>query len=274
MSNEIDRSTQGILKQDIMKEEFGWDIPVETVPLPSRGLIYSPDTTLYNRESIAIKAMTAHEEDILTSQAFIKEGTVVNHLISSCVTDKTFNVDDLIIGDRNALMVSIRVTGYGADYNVTAECENCNHKNSPIVNLTSLGIKRLNIKPMREGVNKFEYTLPITKKKVVFRFLNSADERNRNKIIENESRVLNTKITKAITTYLKQSIVSIDGISDRNKINHFVLNMPAFDSRSLRKYINENEPGLDMTSSFVCKNCNHHNNFILPITTEFFWPAT
>ena len=62
---------------NVMKDEFGWEVPIESVPLPSKGLIYTPDSVLYNTETLQIKAMTAREEDILTSQAFVKEGTVV-----------------------------------------------------------------------------------------------------------------------------------------------------------------------------------------------------
>ena len=69
------------------------------------------------------------------------------------------------------------------------------------------------------------------------------------------------------------TIISIDGITDKNKIAHFVKNMPAWDSKSLRRYVNNNEPGIDMTHEFVCKNCGHKNNAVMPMNSEFFWPT-
>lgn len=257
-----------------MKDDFGWEIPVESVPLPSRGLIYSPDSTLFNREVIPIRAMTAHEEDILTSQAFIKEGSVINHLIRSCITDKSFDTDDMTVGDRNALMVAIRVTGYGPEYNVAVSCESCNHTNNVAASLADLGIKRLKIKPIEDGKNEFEFQLPVTKKKVTFRFLTVKDEADRTAANRNRQGALNTKLEKNVTSYLNYAIVSVDGITDKNKIHHFVKYMPAFDSKALRKYINDNEPGMDMSSQYNCEKCTYQNTFNLPITSEFFWPST
>ncbi len=101
--------------KDILKEDFNWEVPVETVPLPSLGKLYDPDSTIYMRETVDIKAMTAEEEDILTSTALIRKGETIGRLIESCVVDKSFNPDDLLIGDRNALMVAIRITGYGTN---------------------------------------------------------------------------------------------------------------------------------------------------------------
>ena len=100
-------------KNNVMKNDFNWEVPVESIPLPSKGMIYSPESRLYNTETVQIKAMTAHEEDILSSQAYIKEGTVITELIRSCVSDKSINPEEMINGDRVALMIGIRVTGYG-----------------------------------------------------------------------------------------------------------------------------------------------------------------
>ena len=264
---------EGVPKQNVMKEAFGWEVPVEVIPLPSKGIIYNPDSTLFNRETLKIKAMTAREEDILASPAFHKEGTALTHLIKSCLTDKTIAPEDLITGDRVALMIGIRVTGYGPEYHAQSTCQSCGTRNEFTVDLGSLAIKRLKIKPAREGHNEFEFTLPVTKKKVIFKYITAREERERNKAIKNQTRLLGTKIESNVTSYLENSIVSVDGVTDRMKIKHFVLNMPAFDSRKLRKFITENEPGMDLTCSFACTNCDAHNESSLPITAEFFWPS-
>jgi hypothetical protein len=274
MSRKESNVHEQVMKQNIMKEEFGWEIPVESVPLPSRGILYSPDSTLFNREIVPIKAMTAHEEDILTSQAFIKEGTVINQLIKSCVTDKSFDVDDMTIGDRNALMIAIRITGYGPDYNVNTSCENCSHVNNVTVNLSDLGIKRLSIKPVKDGKNEFEFALPVTKKKVTFKFLTLKDESDRTISNRNEQAAFGVKLEKNVTSYLKYTLLSVGGVTDKSKLHHFVTYMPAFDSKALRKFINDNEPGMDMGAHYDCEKCTHRNGFNLPITSEFFWPST
>jgi hypothetical protein len=269
--NELD---QHVSKQDVLKEKFGWEIPVESVPLPSKGVIYTPDSTLYNRSTLKIKAMTAHEEDILASQALIKEGSVLTHLLRSCLTDKSIDPETLILGDRNALMVSVRITGYGVDYKIRTKCQNCSHLNDVTVDLSSLEINRLKIKPLKSGQNKFKFKLPVSKKSVIFKFLTGGDDRESTAAKKHMKNVLDLKIEKNVTSYLERTIISIDDIKDKNTISHFVRNMPAYDSRSLRKYITNNEPGIKMRTEYSCNSCSHVNDTNLPITSEFFWPDT
>ena len=272
-SRELNPSVPEVMRQNIMKDEFGWEIPVEAIPLPTKGVVYSPDSTLYNRDVLHIKSMTAREEDILASPAFHKEGTSLTHLINSCLTDKSINCDDMIIGDRMALMVGIRVTGYGPDYHASSNCQSCNQKNDFVVDLTTLGIKRLKISPAQPGENKFEFTLPVTKKKVIFKYVTERENRERSIAAKNMQKAFGNAVANNITSFLENAIVSIEGVTDRAKIKHFVMNMPAFDSKSLRTFISENEPGIDMRCEFVCKNCGDHNELNMPMTTEFFWPS-
>ena len=261
--------SEHVMKSNIMKDDFGWEVPYELVPIPSRGIIYDPNTDLYGLESVQIKAMTAKEEDILASQALLKEGSVVTHLIKSSVVNAAFNPSDMISGDRNALMVSIRITGYGPEYPYSVACQNCNYKNKQTARLDELSIN-----PIESGKNEFEYSLPVTKKKVTFKFLTDRDDKDRAAAGKFVSKHLETKVENNITSFLEYSIQSIEGIRDKNKIKHFVMNMPAFDSKALRKFINENEPGMDMSHSFECVSCGHINETKLPITSEFFWPST
>ena len=264
---------ESALKQNVMKESFGWEVPIETIPLPTRGAIYDPDTTLFNTESLQIKSMTAREEDILASPAFHKEGTALSHLIRSCVIDKSIDPDDLITGDRVALMIGIRITGYGTEYSAASSCKSCSHNNDFSIDLSSLPIKRLTAKPTKPGRNEFDFQLPVTKKKVVFKYVTAKEDRERNEVIKNQAKLLGTKIENNVTSFIENSIVSVDGVTDRMKIKHFVMNMPAFDSRKLRQFISDNEPGMDLTCSFVCSSCGAHNETTLPITAEFFWPT-
>lgn len=252
---------------------LNWDVPQELVPLPSNGIIYSPDSVLYNKQTLQIKAMTANEEDILTSNAYLKEGSVITNLIKSCLIDKDVDVDDLLSGDKNALMVSIRITGYGKDYAVKHECDKCAKLNSVNVDLTSLEIKRFGIKPIEEGKNEFSFDLPVSKKRVVFKYLTGHDEKE-NRLRDQRLEAIGISANNSVTQQLKDVIISIDGITNKLEIEKFVKNMPALDSRKLRLFIKGNEPGIDMKYKYSCSNCGNANEFMLPITSEFFWPST
>lgn len=272
-SRELNPHVPEVMRQNVMKDEFGWEVPIESVPLPTRGVIYHPDSTLYNRDVLHIKSMTAREEDILASPAFQKDGTVLTHLFQSCLTDKTVNSEDMILGDRMALMVAIRVTGYGPEYKVSANCQSCGQKNDFAIDLSSLSIKRLKIEPVKPGENKFEFILPVTKKKIIFKYVTEKENRERSISNKNMQKALGTNIANTVTSFLENCIVAVDGNTDKTKIRHFVLNMPAFDSKSLRTFITENEPGMDMSCSFDCKSCGNRNDTLMPVTSEFFWPS-
>ena len=95
-------------------EEF--EIQTETIELPSKGLIYPEDNPLSSGK-VEIKYMTAKEEDILSNQTYIQNGTVLEKLLESVIVSK-INLKDLIIGDNNAVLIATRILGYGADYTV------------------------------------------------------------------------------------------------------------------------------------------------------------
>ena len=90
------------------------NIPTEIVDLPSKGLLYPKDNPLSSGK-IEMKYMTAKEEDILTNQNFIKSGVVIDKLLQSLIISK-INYNDLLIGDKNAIMLASRILSYGANY--------------------------------------------------------------------------------------------------------------------------------------------------------------
>jgi hypothetical protein len=259
-------------REEYAKREFGLEIPVDAVPLPSKGLVYPPNHPLHRAEFVEYKAMTTREEDILMSRALIKKGTVIKELIRSCLSDKSVKVESLLSGDQVALMIAIRSSGYGKEYNPTYTCPKCETKTDMHIDLDTLTLKNLPIEPIEIGTNLFEFILPVSGKKVLFKFTTVEDEEKM--IQESESRrkrgMLNDNL---VTTKLLSSIVSIDGISNRSDITKFVSYMPAKDSRALRKYMEENEPGVNMEVEFQCGACDHYDNHLaLPMGSEFFWP--
>lgn len=257
---------------DKVKAEFGLDIPVEVVPLPSGGRAYPVNSSLFGRETVEIRAMTAREEDILTSKALLKKGTVISELIKSCLTDKSINPVDMLSGDRNALMVAIRITGYTHEYDAEIECSECNTKASQQFNLAELPLRRLEIEPATPGTNLFEFKLPYTKKTVCFKFLTGRDEEEI-MVISEKQKKLGLQSDQVVTTNLLHTIVSIDGVEDRAKIAGFVRMMPARDSLALRNYIRDNEPGIIMRQEKACPSCGHSEEVSMPIGISFLWPS-
>jgi hypothetical protein len=263
----------GFQVRDVMRDDFGFELPVESVPLPSGGVLYPVQSTMHNAKFVDIKAMTAKEEDILTSRALIKKGTVITELIKSCLVDSAVNVDEMIAGDRNAIMTAIRITGYGSEYSAEVECPDCNEKNKQDWSLLDLPVKNLEIAPVAEGANLFEHELPVTKKTVQFKFLTGKDEQEISTTMERRKKQ-GYKSDSLVTTRLKHSIVAVGGITDKNKLEHFIKNMPAKDSLSLRKHIDKNEPGVDMKVWLDCPGCYESSEVRLPMGANFFWPDT
>jgi hypothetical protein len=221
---------------------------------------------------VEIKAMTAREEDILTSSALLKKGTVITELIRSCLVDKRINPIDMLTGDRNALMVAIRITGYGHEYDAEVACSDCSVTSAREFNLSQLPLRRLTIDPVSPGENLFAHKLPFTKKVVHFRFLTGADEEEISKTQERQKK-LGLSSDSLVTTNLMHAIVSVGGSDDRTKISQFVRMMPARDSLSLRNYIRKHEPGLQMRQEVTCESCGHSEEVGMPLGVKFLWPS-
>jgi len=259
------------------RDQIGIELPVADVPMPSRGAIYGSDHPLHNVDVVAIKAMTAKEEDILMNRTLVRRGTVITELIKSCILDKSIDVNDMVSGDRNALMIAIRITGYGADYTPQVECPKCELKQDFPVNLTDLPLKELDLEKVDQvapGVNEFRFTLPMTNRVITYKFLTGREEE---KILQDMEAKKKKGIIQEnlITTRLTNCVTSIDGQTSRDAIARFCTNMPARDSLALRKHIDANEPGVEMTHDFTCSSpdCAHSEVINLPLGASFFWPG-
>ena len=261
----------GVMTRDVMKDDFGFEVPVESVPLPTHGLVYPSDSPLHMSETVDIRAMTAREEDILTSRALIKKGTVITNLLQSCVVDKRIEVQKMLSGDRNAMMIALRITGYGAEYSTEIDCPACGDRSKHEFDLSSLAIKDLQIQPLEQGMNLFEFKLPVTKKTVQFKFLTGADEEEI-MVIQERKKKTGSQADSLVTTRLQFSIVSVDGKTDRNLISSFIRSMPARDSMALRQFIDKNEPGVDMKTFMQCDSCGETSEVRMPLGAGFFWP--
>ena len=237
--------------------------PTEVVDLPSKGLLY-PEGSPLSSGKIEIKYMTAREEDILTSANLIKQGVVVQKLLESLIIDKSIKVDDLLIGDKNAVLIAARILAYGKEY----EVEIFGRKVE--VDLTQLKDNKLDESIVTKGVNEFEFELPATKRKLTFKMLVSGDE----KTIDDEVKDYEKKhgIGYELTTRLKHQIISVDGDTKRASTNSFVDNQfLSRDSMAFRNHISDIMPDVDMTSTFTDEDGNE-KEFTVPMTVTFLWP--
>ena len=239
--------------------------PTEVVDLPSQGLLYPKDSSL-SSGTIEIKYMTAREEDILTSANLIKKGIVVEKLLQALIVDKSIKVDELLIGDKNAILIAARILAYGKEYNVEYDGQQL------VVDLTSLKDKKLDKEKVSAGVNEFEFDLPATKRKLTFKMLTSGDENEIDKEVKGYEKV-GDGIGYQLTTRLKHQIVSIDGDTKRASITSFVDNeFLSRDSIAFRTYVNEMMPDVDMTSTYVDSD-GIEKEFTVPMTVTFLWPS-
>jgi hypothetical protein len=235
-------------------------IPTETIDLPSKGIFYPKDSEL-SKGVIEMKYMTAREEDILTNQSYIKNGTVLDKLMKSLIVSP-INYNDLLIGDKNAIMVAARVLGYGKDYTFDYLGEEYT------VDLSTLENKPLAPIVEQCDKNEFEYTLPHSGNHVTFRFLTHKDEQDITRELEGLKKI-NKESSPELSTRLKYLITSVEGKTDKKDIREFVDNyLLAKDSRALREYVKELQPDVDLT--FFPDDGSDRLN--IPINISFFWP--
>jgi hypothetical protein len=243
-----------------------YDFPTEIIELPSKGLLYPKDNPLSSGK-IEMKYMTAKEEDILTNQNYIKQGIVLDKLMQSLIVSK-INYDDLVVGDKNAIMVASRILGYGKDYTFEYEGQ------ETTVDLSEIEPKWINEEHLVEPhTNEFKYTLPYSGTHVTFKILSNKDE----KAVEAEVKGLkkiNKLASPELSTRLKQMILSVNGDDSKKTIRDFVDNhFLARDSRALREHIKEIQPDMDLTFDFYPEDGGDVQDKVkIPIGVTFFWP--
>ena len=236
------------------------EVNVEEIKLPSNGIIYPQDNPL-SKGTIEMKHMTAKEEDILLNQNYLKNGTALDKLMKSLIVTP-INYDDLITGDKNAIMVASRILGYGPEYSFEYEGE------TQTVDLSLLEPKPLDESYFTPEVNEFNFILPISKLPITFKLLTGKDEKNISRELEGLKKIHKDN-SPELSTRLKHIITSIDGDPEISAIREFVdKRMLARDSQALRSHIKKIQPDVDLTF-FPSGNDTSVN---IPIGLSFFWP--
>lgn len=255
-------------------DSLEWTPPVATVPLPSRGKVYPPESPLFDVQTLEVRAMTAVDENIMTSPALLRRGRMMSALIKACVTNRSVNPDDMLVGDKNALMVAIRNSSYGPRYRAGVACPECEKEHEVDFDLSRLTLRTLDVEPVEMGANLFSYTLPVTKKRVVFRLHTGASEAELNSVLQSQAKVAGPgAVEENVTQEILSHVVSIEGVEDRGRLAKFVCSMPVLDSRKFMAYVRSINPDVDMRQTVECPACGEKSEVQIPLGSEFFWPS-
>jgi hypothetical protein len=253
---------------------FSFVVPTEFVELPSGGRYYGEDHPLHGQDSLEIKQMTAKEEDILTSRTLLKKGVALDRVIQCLIVDKRIDPDSLLVGDRNAIIVAMRVSGYGGDYTTTVTCPACTETQEHFFNLNEVGVYAgddygdLGITQNDDGT--FDTVLPKTEITVTFKLLDGNDEKSLINGMESDRK---RKIPeRAVTRQLANVVVAVNGDDSVEALEYLLINIPSMDSRHIRQAYQAAAPNIDLTQHFECSECGHEQPMEVPLSAEFFWP--
>jgi len=246
--------------------------PTETVTLPSKGHFY-PENHPLAKGVIEIFSVTARHEDILSNSNLIKKGIVLDEFLKALIATPNVTINDLLIGDKNALFIAARRSAYGDIYTTKIKCPECGAESNPEIDLSKIGFKEIEFAAAK-GENKLSFKLPNSGKLVTFSLLTHKDDSDIDQELKALAKFGGTNATSPeITTRLKYTIKSIDGETDRVKIKNFVdEHLTAKDSLALRKFVREHTPDMDMNFEFTCPACGHQAKIGVPLGANFFWP--
>ena len=253
-------------------------VPTEFVELPSQGKFYSEDHPLRDQEVVEIKFMTTKQEDILTSPALIKRGLAIDRLIDSLFVDSRLKSQNLLSGDRNAILIAARKSGYGSAYVTDVSCPSCGSLGEHVFDLeeVSTTAKCLDEAYLSEKNAQYDkekgllnLTLPKTKAVVGLKLMTGRDEAH---LFSMSKKKVKSLVETSVTDHLIVVIKTVNGQADKFLIGRFVESLPISDSRYLRDTYSELVPTVDLTQDYSCAVCGHIDEMEVPFNTEFFWP--
>jgi len=249
--------------------------PTDHIPLPSKGLFYPEGHPLKGQETIEIKEMTAKEEDILNSKALIKKGLVFDKLITALIVDKSIKSEDLLVCDRNAILIAARASAYGSEYGYQSICPNCGAKEKKSIDINEFLQREVELPELVEGTARLEngnfvVKLPKTGWIVECKLLTGEDEQRVVKLTEAKKKI-NPNYEAGLVDNLSLFVVSIEGVTQQNLIDVGLKAMPAKDSKYLRDMYQKYSPKVDLKTDFVCSSCEYEQEVEVPLTADFFW---
>lgn len=250
-----------------MAEKF--TLPTEMIELPSQGKVYETTNPL-SSGTIEMKYMTAREEDILTNVNLLRQGIAIEKMLQSIIKSP-IKYEDLLLGDRNALLIAARILAYGSSYSFEYIDSETDTKETITIDLQELKNKEIDYSQYNNK-NEFPFVLPHSKNTITFKLLTVGDE----KAIEAEAKGLKKAniAVGEVTSRLKKQILSVNGNYEGKDVRDFIDNyLIAKDSNPLRAHIASISPDIDLTINFTLSNGKEITQS-LPLTAEFFFPGT
>ena len=269
------RSDDSAPEASSSNELFNFSTPTEFVELPSQGKYYPEGHPLHNVGEVEIRYMTAKDEDILSSKTLLQKGIAVERFLQNVIVDKDINIEDLLIGDKNAVTIAARVTGYGEEYDVNVTCPSCGRGNRRSIDLSALelysGDDYESVGFKKTSADTFVIKTPASNVDVEVCLMTGKDEAYLSAVAENRRKKRLPETT--LTDQFSKMIVSVNGNSTNSVIKSFIEHMPARDSRFLREVYQKVVPNIDLTQHFTCESCSFEQDMEVPFTVDFFWPG-
>jgi hypothetical protein len=248
------------MDQAIEYGQQNFNLPHDVVKLPSKGVFYTP-----KKESLKVGYLTAADENLLMSQNNSKEG-IVTSLLKNKIYEPGFNIDQLLNIDVQAILIFLRNTAFGPEYNFNILDPKTNKYFEMTVTLDEVSFLPLKHEPDSNG--HFSYTLPKSQKNVKFKLLNLGDDKKIEQLLDSYPKGM---VTPVVTKRLENQIIEIDGTTDKGQISTFINNMPISDSKDLRKFINECEPQMDLQKKVIAPS-GEEVTVNVTFGVEFFRP--
>ena len=254
-----------------MAENKKYDFPTEVITLPSQGKCYPKEHPLSSGE-IEIKYMTAREEEILASQNLIKKGVVLDKLFESIIADKTLNIDDIVIGDKNAIVLATRILGYGPEYKVQVPNE-FDENEEITIDLSKVQTKEIDLSKLNRN-NSYDFVTPSGKNVLKFKLLTHGDEKKIDADIKALDRLNRGGVSQQLTTRYRYMITSVDGKEDTKSIVDFINNkFLSRDTRAFRNHLLELQPDMDMVFEYDNPISGEKESIPIPMGIGFFYPT-
>lgn len=256
-------------------------LPTEFVELPSKGRFYKEGHPLKNKDTIEIKQMTAKEEDILTSQSLLKQGVAIDRFLQSILVDKSIDIDSLLVGDKNSIIIAARASGYGDTYETKVTCPACGTPADIPVSLSECSrvthgyVETEALEPLKgitgpNALGNYFITVPLTKAVFEVKIMDGRGEKDFVKRVE--ARRKKKQGEALLTDQFKVYTVSINSVTDLRQVYKFIDQLPVKDSRFLRNSYAKIAPTMDLKYDFFCTECTHEQEVSVPISAQFFWP--
>lgn len=266
------RANKGVKNStpDPVVPEFSFITPTEVVQLPSAGELYPPEHYLHGVGELEIRFMTAKEEDILLNESYIKNGIVIDKFLKNLLVDKEIEPGDLLIADKNALILAARISAYGNDYETKITCPKCSTASKYTFDLNEHEIYSGGECEEAAKTENCTFLLktPLTDLDVEIRPLVGSDERHFTNLLRQSKK----NSSKFIMEQLRRIILSVNGETHPQYISTFSEKVPAKDSLYIRRTLKKVSPAFTLEQEFTCSNCGFEEIMEVPFNTEFFWP--